>query len=225
MAGGEGHGQDGDVRIGVSRLHHPVLTLGPGRRIGIWVQGCSIRCAGCMSRDTWEPAVGGERMPVAAIVDWAGAVPPDQVDGITISGGEPFDQAPALHALVRRLRTLFDPDRVDVLVYSGYGFPALLARHRDMVASVDAVVAGPYREQPGPQLRWRGSPNQQLIPTSDLGRRRYAEHLDAPADSGLQVYVHDGRIDVIGVPRPGALQRVEEEMSARGISLHDCSWR
>ena len=39
--------------ISLSRLHFPVTTLGPGRRIGIWFQGCSIRCPGCISADTW----------------------------------------------------------------------------------------------------------------------------------------------------------------------------
>lgn len=42
------------MRMILSRLHFPVTTLGPGRRIGVWFQGCSIRCAGCISRDTWE---------------------------------------------------------------------------------------------------------------------------------------------------------------------------
>jgi len=216
---------DADVRIGVSRLHHPVLTLGPGRRLGIWVQGCSIHCPGCMARDTWEPVGDGERVPVASVIEWARQAPPGEVDGITISGGEPFDQPQALGALVRELRRWFDPDRVDVLVYSGYRFPTLEERHGDVVASVDAVIAGPYQRRDGEQLRWRGSANQRLVTVSDLGRRRYREHLQAPADTGLQVRVHAGRIDLIGVPRRGDLQRLEQEMNDRGISLHDCSWR
>ena len=41
--------------VSISRLHFPVTTLGPGHRIGIWFQGCSIRCEGCLSMDTWAP--------------------------------------------------------------------------------------------------------------------------------------------------------------------------
>ncbi|WP_461325238.1 4Fe-4S cluster-binding domain-containing protein [Bradyrhizobium diazoefficiens] len=46
------------IRISVSRIHFPVTTLGPGRRLGIWFQGCSIRCPGCISMDTWMEGAG-----------------------------------------------------------------------------------------------------------------------------------------------------------------------
>ncbi|HAU1321526.1 TPA: radical SAM protein, partial [Legionella pneumophila] len=42
------------MMIYISRVHFPVTTLGPGHRIGIWFQGCSIRCPGCISTDTWN---------------------------------------------------------------------------------------------------------------------------------------------------------------------------
>jgi anaerobic ribonucleoside-triphosphate reductase activating protein len=78
--------------IALSRLHFPVTTLGPGRRIGIWLQGCSIRCPGCISADTWAAAQGQTTTEavVDAIILWL----PD-AEGITVSGGEPFDQPEA----------------------------------------------------------------------------------------------------------------------------------
>lgn len=72
----------------VNIIHYPVYTLGPGKRVGIWLQGCSIRCKGCMSSHTWE-------------FDKNRAIKIEQVTNIlksfgckrlTISGGEPFDQ-------------------------------------------------------------------------------------------------------------------------------------
>ena len=48
--------------IAISRIHYPVTTLGPGKRIGIWMQGCSIRCPGCISADTWAPGRGVVRV-------------------------------------------------------------------------------------------------------------------------------------------------------------------
>ena len=47
------------VKIAVNRLHWPVTVLGPGRRVGIWMQGCSIGCPGCVSRDTWPAPTEG----------------------------------------------------------------------------------------------------------------------------------------------------------------------
>ena len=79
--------------IFLSRLHFPVTALGPGRRIGLWVQGCSIRCAGCISLDTWAPGKGSTTVAAVAevIMRWI-----DEADGLTISGGEPLDQADAI---------------------------------------------------------------------------------------------------------------------------------
>ena len=49
----------GDVGepLSVNRLHHPVTALGSGSRVGIWTQGCAIRCRGCASLDTWAVLV------------------------------------------------------------------------------------------------------------------------------------------------------------------------
>ena len=89
--------------IALSRIHFPVTTLGPGRRIGIWFQGCSIRCPGCISMDTWAPGRGITTIDevVNAVAQWLPVA-----DGITISGGEPFDQPIALLDLLGRLRSL-----------------------------------------------------------------------------------------------------------------------
>jgi anaerobic ribonucleoside-triphosphate reductase activating protein len=213
------------VRVGISRLHHPVWALGPGRRVGIWFQGCSIHCAGCMSRDTWDPAPADQQVPLDDVTAWVDGLPDDDVDGVTISGGEPFDQPAALAELTRWLRGRFDPDRVDLLVYSGYEHATLVADHPGIVAGLDVLITEPFRGQAGgPQLRWRGSPNQRLVAISDLGRRRYAEHREAPADTGLQIDVHEGTVRLIGVPRPGDLARLEQGLARRGIALDQCSW-
>jgi anaerobic ribonucleoside-triphosphate reductase activating protein len=188
-----------------------------------------------MSRDTWDPAPPDQQVPLEQVTDWVASLPGDDVDGITISGGEPFDQPEALGALARWLRERFDPDRVDILVYSGYAHETLVAEHPGVVAGLDVLITEPFRAQahapahaqagaPQPQLRWRGSPNQRLVAISDLGRRRYAEHLDAPADTGLQIDVHDGTVRLIGVPRPGDLARIEQGLARRGIALDRCSW-
>lgn len=231
-----GRAEAGVARVGISRLHHPVLTLGPGRRIGIWFQGCSIHCAGCMSRDTWDPAEDGDQVPVADVVAWAGDVADgsggsargaddvDRVDGVTISGGEPFDQPAALEALARGLRERLARHGVDILVYTGYSLARVVADHPAALTHVDALVTEPYRQQARPPLRWRGSGNQRLVPLTDLGRARYAAHVDAPADTGLQVDARDGELRLIGVPRPGDLRRIEQGLAARGVALEGCSW-
>ena len=89
-----------------------MTTLGYGRRVGIWFQGCSIRCPGCISRDTWEFSEETSmalELFMASIGPWL-----SRADGVTISGGEPFDQPEALAAVIEELHRR---QAGDILVY------------------------------------------------------------------------------------------------------------
>jgi len=74
---------------------------GPGERFVLWVQGCSIHCAGCWNRDTWSHAPRVQ-MTVDEVLREIDAA--DGIDGVTITGGEPFEQAEALLPLVEAIR-------------------------------------------------------------------------------------------------------------------------
>ena len=113
--------------VGINRLHWPVTVLGPGRRVGIWFQGCSIGCPGCVSRDTWAAPDPGDQVSVGDLVDRIDALTDDGVsgliDGVTVTGGEPFEQPEALEELLPALREWLDSrDAVsaDLLVYTGF---------------------------------------------------------------------------------------------------------
>ena len=78
--------------IRLSRVHFPVTALGPGTRLGIWVQGCHLACPGCMSRDTWD-APGGSRQSIADLADIWRQARELGATGLTISGGRAAEQA------------------------------------------------------------------------------------------------------------------------------------
>ncbi len=215
------------MRIEVNRLHHPVTALGPGVRAGIWVQGCSIGCKGCLSRDTWEPREEAA-MDVAAVVDWVASLDPGSLDGLTISGGEPFDQPRALEALLDALGEWRSRQRrpIDLLCYSGYSLPRLRRREPAALSGLDAVIAGPYVEARPTDLIWRGSANQELVPLSALGRERYGPYMDErPQRPPLQFAVEADAIRCIGIPRPRDMARLEGRLAAAGVELGWSSWR
>lgn len=199
------------ARLHLSRIHFPVRTLGPGARIGIWFQGCSIRCPGCISMDTWDARPG--QTTVAAVLDvvrpWLA-----QADGITISGGEPFDQPEALLQLVDALR---GAQGGDILVYSGHPLEALpLDRFAGLF---DAVVTDPFDVGAGQTLALRGSDNQRLVSLTDLGRERYGAGamLGPPAET-LEIMFDDttGDVFLAGIPRPGDLRRLARLLAEAG---------
>ena len=217
------------VTVELNPAHWPVTVLGPGRRIGLWLQGCTIHCPGCVSQDTW-PRDATKRIAVADLVAWCRRTSGDALDGVTISGGEPFEQPLGLLALLRRLGAWRRERRLDfdLLCYSGLPLRVLERRHADVLALLDAVIPEPYVE-PLPQGGlWRGSANQPLVPLSERGRARYAAHVDAPADAGgkrMQAAVEGGRVWMIVIPGRGVMAAVEALCASRGVALAIVSWR
>ena len=37
----------------LDRILYPVTSLGPGKRLCIWVSGCNARCEGCANPELW----------------------------------------------------------------------------------------------------------------------------------------------------------------------------
>jgi anaerobic ribonucleoside-triphosphate reductase activating protein len=203
-------------------VHFPVTTLGPGFRAGIWFQGCSIRCPGCVSRDTWDEATPDRQVTVGSIVDWVVSRAPG-LAGITVSGGEPFDQPAGLHELLRAIRATPALDDVDVLVYSGYGSSYLARRHREILSLLDAVLTGPFVASRPTTLPWRGSANQKLSLLTARASHRFAE---APAGRpALQVSTDGRQLWITGIPRQADLDRLEHLLLGRGVELEGASWR
>jgi len=217
------------MNILLNKAHFPVTVLGPGRRIGLWLQGCTIRCKGCVSQDTW-PADPARAMPVKALVDWCKRVAKDGLDGVTISGGEPFDQPKALAALLTQLDAWRTADGLDfdILCYSGYPLKTLEKKHAKLLARLDALIPEPYADGRPLGALWRGSDNQTLVPLSARGTARYADSVAAPQaseDKRMQVSVEDGKLWMIGIPQRGDMAALEDLCRLRGVQLNQVSWR
>jgi anaerobic ribonucleoside-triphosphate reductase activating protein len=78
------------------------------------MQGCTIRCLGCFNPTTHDPRAGYE-IDTQELVGRILGEGPD-IQGVSISGGEPFQQPEALLDLVKRFRAA----GLSVLVFSGY---------------------------------------------------------------------------------------------------------
>ena len=202
--------------LSLSRMHFPVTTLGPGRRIGIWFQGCSIRCPGCISADTWGP--GHRRLSLEQLIEqitpWL-----HEAEGITISGGEPFDQLDALRSLLEGLRRLSE---LDILVYSGYSLEQLDEPLLQTKGLIDALISDPYIEALSQTMALRGSDNQRLSLLTPLGRARLGqyERLLEPTDKALDLMFDErGSVWMAGIPRRDDLLRLRDLLHEQGHHL------
>jgi len=200
------------VRVAISRVHFPVTTLGPGRRLGIWFQGCSIRCPGCISADTWAAGKGELELVelFGRMETWLA-----QADGITISGGEPFDQADALDALLRGLR---ERSAADILVYSGYSVESLAQCLVTLDGLIDALITEPFVLNAPQTLPIRGSDNQTLHRLTELGRLRFAGYDEPGRENGAfdLMFDDDGTVWLAGIPRQGDFERLRTQLQRHG---------
>ncbi len=166
-------GQEGSVRSGSTtfidlfRLYHYSTVDGPGRRSVVQVAGCSIRCPGCYVPETHE-AANGKSTEVVEIIAEILANRADH-DGVTILGGEPFDQPAAIAELVTRLKDL----DINIVVYTGYTLDTLLnkkdKRIENILKMTDLLIDGPYIREFGKRAgEYRGSTNQRSIPQPDV---------------------------------------------------------
>lgn len=202
-----------------SRFLVSTAAEGPGLRSALWVQGCSVRCPGCFNPHLWA-SIGGELTPTAELADRfvADAVGAG-VEGITLLGGEPFDQAAALATIAEA----FQAAGLTVMTFSGYTSELLTewsAARTDiarLLAATDLLVDGPYlQDQPDALRPWLGSTNQGIRALTPAYADEVAriEH-----DGGLdRVEIRispDGRVDVNGWAAASALEELLHDLGRR----------
>jgi len=165
---------------------------GPGWRAVIWTQGCSLACPGCFNPATHDPA-GGRLVSVAALARRLRALG-DRIEGVTISGGEPLQQAQAVLTLLEQLRR---ETRLSVLLFSGYTWEEILARPdaARWVGCVDVLIAGRYDARQRLARSLRGSANQTV---HFLTSRYTPADLETVPDAEV-VLAADGTLRLTGI--------------------------
>lgn len=141
------------------------IVDGPGLRLTVFSQGCPHRCLGCHNPQT-HAYHGGTITSVDDIMKMVRGNP--LLDGVTLSGGEPFDQAEAFAELAVRVKSL--ELGLTIMTYTGYTYEAIIAGIRrkkgwySLLTNTDYLVDGPFiLERRSLQLAFRGSTNQRII--------------------------------------------------------------
>lgn len=151
-----------EFSIWLYRLYHHSTVDGPGRRSVVQVSGCSIRCKGCFVPQTHERE-NGTLFSISTLVDEIVANRAEH-DGVTILGGEPFDQPSQVAELVSRLKLR----GFHITVYSGYTIDVLMQRKTPSIdyilTQIDLLIDGPFVASVSDRAsEYRGSRNQRLI--------------------------------------------------------------
>ena len=129
---------------------------GPGKRLLLFTQGCSIRCKGCVNSHLWNFGEGTD----ATAEEIVRLCESYDIEGITLHGGEPLDQAEGLLEIAKSLKL----KGKTVILFTGYTYKQLLLKsQRALWKIADIVVSGRYDESKrNIYLQFRGSTNQKI---------------------------------------------------------------
>lgn len=203
----------------VDRLVAGVRNLGPGKRVVLWVQGCDLACRGCMTPELFSRR-SGSASTVGEVAQRIAALARGH-DGLTVSGGEPFEQAEAVAELLQELRR---STSLDFLVYSGYrleelgavrGAPALLAE-------ADILIDGRFEIDQPTEHPWMGSANQRLHALTERARALLNREAPTPLSGRRTLHVGQGpagELTLVGVPHRGFQRELRARLAKRGVEL------
>lgn len=147
-----------DRAIKIGTVLPRTAAEGPGYRFAVWVQGCSIRCDGCFNPHFWSSSGGSESTPS----DLADDVLREDVEGVTLLGGEPFEQADVLAEFAGLVRA----EGLSVMTFTGFTREHLESSRAprgaaELLRQTDLLIDGPYiAEAPDRTRPWVGSRNQ-----------------------------------------------------------------
>ena len=186
----------------IERALNYVTALGPGSRLAVWVNGCSRACPGCVSQRLQKV---DERTEVD-IEEYFFGYRTDGIDGVTVSGGEPFEQTAELLHLVEYFR---HRGVRDILVYTGFTLEELQARNDPdttaVLARISVLIDGPYiAECDSGKGNLKGSDNQKIHFFDPTLRPAY----DACfcEERAVQEFTLPGSLLAVGIPDPAYIE-------------------
>lgn len=128
------------------------LVNGEGVRYVVFLQGCAHHCPGCHNPDTWDFSGGRFIHPVDLAMDIRKH---KYIDGVTLSGGDPFYQEEECIKLIARL-----PTTLDIWIYTGFEYDEI--KDTELAKLADVLVTGPFIEELKCEGQMYGSSNQEI---------------------------------------------------------------
>ena len=164
---------------------------GYGKRFVVWVQGCNRRCEGCFNQDMLS-FDGGYAISAESLFS---SVPLGDVCGVSVSGGEPFEQSDELVHFF----SLAHKAGLDTLAYSGYTYDELMRKPAAAAALrvTDILIDGAYEKDNPPIFSWTGSGNQRVYHLID-GKIK-SEASNAGGGDGEIIIDKNGNVVATGI--------------------------
>ncbi len=165
------------MQIRIAGLVPESFVDGDGIRFAIFMQGCLHNCAGCQNPET-HALDGGKIIDTDEIISAIKKNP--LLDGITLTGGEPFLQINSANEIARAAKNF----GLNVWCYTGFTFEELPPDAEPLLKNIDVLIDGKFiQEQLDLDLQFRGSRNQRII---DLKKTREQNKIVLWAESEVE---------------------------------------
>lgn len=139
-------------------LEHSTVN-GLGFRSVLFVSGCHHACLDCQNQ-AMQNFSYGELLSVQEVFKRIMKNKP-LLDGVTFSGGEPFEQCEALIELAKLIKS----ENLNLWCYSGYTYEMLQKdpQRKYLLTYIDVLVDGLFiKSLAHSELKFRGSSNQHI---------------------------------------------------------------
>ncbi|MBR2175647.1 MAG: radical SAM protein [Clostridia bacterium] len=150
--------------LNIHRILRKTKAEGPGTRFCVWLQGCSRHCDGCFAFQTWshEPNILMTPDELTQQI-----LSEKEIEGITVLGGEPFEQAGELSKVITAVH-----QKLSVIVFTGFTAEQLHSLHDPytelILQNTDVLIDGAYiKNQRSFDRPMVGSANQNFIFLTD----------------------------------------------------------
>lgn len=211
------HPTEQSLRVARQKSHSRVL--GPGVRAVIWFHGCSLDCPGCIAYEMNRSKTWSEWSP-EDLCAWVCSI--DEIEGITLSGGDPFDQPAEL--LQEFLTAVRRESSLSIMCYTGRTYRQLVSGpqaviHQQILQQCDLLIDGTYDESLNTGHQWRGSSNQQIHYLTDR-YQSLARELEYAQDRSIEFDLSlDNQLAITGIPQPGFMESLQEQLARRGVVM------
>jgi anaerobic ribonucleoside-triphosphate reductase activating protein len=203
------------TELQVADIQDYSYVAGPGRRCVIWLAGCHRRCPGCFQPHYFSFRAG-RRYHINELAERILGI--SGIDGVTFSGGEPFEQSAALASICRILKARSD---LSLLSYSGYRLEWLRdesQQHLDFLETLDIIIDGEYQENEAGSYLWRGSRNQRVIylKSGDDYQSRDSAKI---GQQQIQITLTSSRVVLTGFPDEASSREFQAALERRGLLI------
>ncbi len=156
------------------RVHSTIpnsKTNGPGNRFVIWFQGCILNCEGCFNENL-QPSKGGTLCSIDSLIEQIYRT--KNINGVSISGGEPFQQPNSLLKLLKKIKS---ETSYSIVLFSGYTLEEIKKISSQSLSYIDILISGRFKKDYISLHPLKGSENQKIYFLSDRYKEKDLEDI------------------------------------------------